>query len=100
MDGNGVTSSVPPGAGMSTDMARSPLTDMPGSPLMPLRVDGPAGSLGRPELADRPAPSWGQTAFATVVALVLMGLGAANIATRARLHEVEDGVLWVTRAAG
>ena len=27
-------------------------------------------------------------------------LGIANIATRARLHEVEDGVLWVERSEG
>ena len=31
---------------------------------------------------------------------VLLCLGALNIATRAKWHEVEDGVLWVSRAEG
>src|SRR5579862_7883447 len=44
--------------------------------------------------------SWSRFALATVVALVLIGLGIANIATRARLHDVEDGILWGTRAQG
>jgi PAS domain S-box-containing protein len=35
-----------------------------------------------------------------LVAAVLMALGIANIATRARLHEVEDGVLWAERSEG
>ncbi len=35
-----------------------------------------------------------------IVAAILMALGIANIATRARLHEVEDGVLWVERSEG
>jgi PAS domain S-box-containing protein len=35
-----------------------------------------------------------------VVAATLMALGIANIATRARLHQVEDGVLWVDRSEG
>jgi two-component system, NtrC family, sensor kinase len=35
-----------------------------------------------------------------LVAAVLMGLGIANIATRARLHEVEDGVFWAERSEG
>ena len=34
------------------------------------------------------------------MALVLVGLGVANIATRVRFHHVDDGVLWGTRAAG
>ena len=37
-------------------------------------------------------------AFAVVV--VLLGLGVANIAVRATWHEVEDGVLWVSRSQG
>jgi len=35
-----------------------------------------------------------------LVAAILMTLGIANIATRARLHEVEDGVLWAERSEG
>jgi two-component system NtrC family sensor kinase len=35
-----------------------------------------------------------------IVAAILMALGIANIVTRARLHEVEDGVLWVERSEG
>jgi PAS domain S-box-containing protein len=35
-----------------------------------------------------------------LVAVVLMTLGIANIATRARLHEVEDGVFWAERSEG
>ena len=35
-----------------------------------------------------------------VVAAVLMALGVANIATRARLQEVEDGVFWGDRSEG
>ena len=78
-------------------MPISPLTDMPGPPLTPPRVDGPAGSLGQPELTEGRALSGAQTTLAIVVALALIGLGVANIVTRARLHEVEDGVLVIRR---
>ena len=44
--------------------------------------------------------SWGRSLFAVVVVLVLVALGIANIAMRARWHEVEDGVLWGARAEG
>jgi two-component system NtrC family sensor kinase len=44
--------------------------------------------------------SWGRSAFPVVVALVLIGLGLANISSRLRLHEVEDGVLWSARPEG
>src|ERR1700674_1459135 len=85
MDGKGVPSSVP----------------MPRPPLTSSRADvRPRSGLVRPELVEGFAPSWGRSAFATVVAVVLIGLGVANIATRARAHEVEDGVLWGTRAEG
>src|SRR6267154_5650315 len=43
---------------------------------------------------------WGRSVFALVVALFLAGLGAANIATHAKWHEVEDGVFWGARAEG
>ena len=44
--------------------------------------------------------SWGRSAFAATIALVLIGLGVANVAMRARSHEVEDGVLWDARPEG
>src|SRR5438552_17174448 len=44
--------------------------------------------------------SWGRSAFAVAVVILLMVLGAANIEMRARWHEVEDGVLWAARAEG
>jgi two-component system, NtrC family, sensor kinase len=73
---------------------------MPGPPVTSSRAEGhPEGRPARPELL-RLAPLWGRSAFAIVVAVVLVGLGVANIAARARLHEVEDGVLWGTRAEG
>jgi hypothetical protein len=43
---------------------------------------------------------WGRSAFALIVVTVLLTLGVANIALRARWHEVEDGVLWGARAEG
>ena len=44
--------------------------------------------------------SWGRSVFAVAVVLVLIALGVANIAMRARWHEVEDGVLWGARPEG
>ena len=44
--------------------------------------------------------SWGRSAFAVSVAVILIGLGLANISTRLRMHEVEDGVLWSARPEG
>jgi PAS domain S-box-containing protein len=44
--------------------------------------------------------TWFRSASVGVVAVVLLGLGIANIATRAQLHEVEDGVYWADRAEG
>jgi signal transduction histidine kinase len=43
---------------------------------------------------------WGRSAFALMVVTVLLALGVANIALRARWHDVEDGVLWGARAEG
>src|SRR5262245_41046611 len=43
---------------------------------------------------------WGRSAFALAVVAILLALGVANIVTRARWHEVEDGVLWAARAEG
>src|ERR1700716_148912 len=44
--------------------------------------------------------SWGRSAFAVTVVIVLIALGIANIAMYSRWHEVEDGVLWSARAEG
>ena len=44
--------------------------------------------------------AWGRSAFAVVIAAVLIVLGIANIEMRAHWHEVEDGVLWLARAEG
>src|SRR5580700_6849228 len=41
---------------------------------------------------------WARSASALLVVVLLAGLGAANVALRARWHEVEDGVLWGDRA--
>ena len=43
---------------------------------------------------------WGRSLFALVVVGMLIALGVANIAQRAQLHQVEDGVLWADRAEG
>jgi len=44
--------------------------------------------------------SWGASALAILVVLVLVGLGIANVAMYSRWHDVEDGVLWGARAEG
>ena len=43
---------------------------------------------------------WGRSLFALTVVAILIALGVANIAARARWREVEDGVLWAQRAEG
>src|SRR3954468_18432319 len=43
---------------------------------------------------------WGRSAFALLVVGFLIALGAANVLTKPRWHEVEDGVLWSNRAEG
>jgi two-component system, NtrC family, sensor kinase len=55
---------------------------------------------GRPEHSETRWLSWGRSAFALTIALLLGSLGAANILTRAQWHEVEDGVLWQSRPEG
>jgi two-component system, NtrC family, sensor kinase len=44
--------------------------------------------------------SWGRSAFAVAVVIVLIALGIANVVMYSRWHEVEDGVLWSARAEG
>src|SRR5437773_1471376 len=43
---------------------------------------------------------WSRSAFALIAVTVLLALGVANIGLRASSHEVEDGVLWGSRAEG
>jgi two-component system NtrC family sensor kinase len=43
---------------------------------------------------------WARTVAPIVVLAALLCLGLANIAARAAWHEVEDGVLWTSRAEG
>ncbi len=43
---------------------------------------------------------WGRSLFALAVVGMLLALGVANIALRAQLRQVEDGVLWADRAEG
>lgn len=44
--------------------------------------------------------AWSRPAVTVVVVIVLVALGVANVAMRARWHEVEDGVLWGARGEG
>ena len=44
--------------------------------------------------------TWGRSVFALIVVGLLLALGIANIALRAQLHQVEDGVLWADRSEG
>ena len=43
---------------------------------------------------------WGRSLFAVTVVTLLVALGVANVAMYSRWHEVEDGVLWSSRAEG
>jgi hypothetical protein len=47
-----------------------------------------------------PPPDWRHTALPVVVTVCLLAFGLANVVSRATSREVEDGVLWVERAAG
>jgi PAS domain S-box-containing protein len=62
-------------------------------------------AVGPPSTVSRQPPNGASLAvlrsvLVGLVALVLVGLGIANIATRARLHAVEDGVYWAERPEG
>src|SRR5436309_12905016 len=61
---------------------------------------GPSTLSGRPEPAEGRWTAWGRSVLAVLVVAVFMVLGVANIATHARWHEVEDGVLWTARTEG
>src|SRR3989442_9726417 len=66
-----------------------PVHDPMSEPLVP-----PTASTESPWLV------WGRSVFALTIVAILLALGVANIGTRARWHEVEDGVLWAGRAEG
>src|SRR6185436_6751321 len=53
-----------------------------------------------PDRSPMPWGRWSKPAIPVVVVSVLLCLGAANIASRAAFREVEDGVLWASRAEG
>jgi two-component system, NtrC family, sensor kinase len=53
-----------------------------------------------PPLGSAPGQDWRRTALPVVVTVCLLALGIANVVSRATTTEVEDGVLWVERAAG
>src|SRR5262245_31285946 len=42
---------------------------------------------------------WAHTGLAVAVVAILLGLGIANIGSRARWRAIEDGVLWVSRGS-
>jgi two-component system, NtrC family, sensor kinase len=50
--------------------------------------------------SDRRWFAWGRSLFAAAVVALLVALAITNIALYSRWHEVEDGVLWNTRAEG
>ena len=53
------------------------------------------------DLNSQPRPSiLAYTVIGVVLAAFLVPLSVANVALRARFHEVEDGVLWVSRTDG
>ncbi len=54
----------------------------------------------RPEVPEPAWRAWVRPVFIVAVVAVLVTLGIANIAMRAKWHEVEDGVLWGARAEG
>jgi len=58
------------------------------------RPDALSGRLESPLVA------WVRPISAVAVTLILIGLGLANIATRARFNQVEDGVFWDVRSEG
>jgi two-component system, NtrC family, sensor kinase len=58
---------------------------------------------GAPFRLEEPEPlwrTWARPVFVLAIVAVLIGLGIANVAMRARWHEVEDGVLWGARGQG
>jgi two-component system, NtrC family, sensor kinase len=57
-------------------------------------------SDAHPGRVESPWVAWVRPISAVAVTLVLIGLGLANIATRARFSQVEDGVFWDARAEG
>jgi two-component system NtrC family sensor kinase len=73
------------------------LPDVAGTRVSSLTVSLMSDAALASPRANRRRLAWGPSALAVAVVLVLVTLGVANIAMRARWHEVEDGVLWGTR---
>jgi PAS domain S-box-containing protein len=63
-------------------------------------LDQPATSSWAAQSADYRWLPWVRSAFAVVVVVILLALGAANVFLYSRWHEAEDGVLWASRAEG
>ncbi|MDR1989935.1 MAG: GAF domain-containing protein [Acidobacteriaceae bacterium] len=64
------------------------------------RVSGDEPQLFPPEWRESPIRTWARPVSVLAVLAVLVVLGVANVVMRARIHEVEDGVLWGARAEG
>ncbi len=70
------------------------------SPLMP-GSEPPRSAVAFRQEAHEPLwRAWARPVFIVAVVAVLVGLGVANVAMRAKWHEVEDGVLWGARSQG
>src|SRR4051812_7088236 len=77
---------------------------MSGSQTFPVGVTAAHRDISDFSLTPGPAESrgvrWWRSTLALLIVALLAGLGVANIALRARSHEVEDGVLWGLRGEG
>src|SRR3954470_20007633 len=77
---------------------------MSGSQTFPVGVTAAHRDISDFSLSVGPAESrgvrWWRSTLALLIVALLAGLGVANIALRARSHEVEDGVLWGSRGEG
>jgi len=70
------------------------------SSLMPNSEPPRSASAFRQETHAPQWRTWARPVFIVAVVAVLVALGVANVAMRAKWHEVEDGVLWAARAQG
>ena len=70
------------------------------STLMPNSEPPRSAGAFRQETHEPQWRTWARPVFIVAVVAVLVALGIANVAMRAKWHEVEDGVLWAARAQG
>ena len=68
------------------------------STLMPNSEPPRSAGAFRQETHEPQWRTWARPVFIVAVVAVLVALGIANVAMRAKWHEVEDGVLWAERA--